>query len=99
MLETFHRFQGEGFNMIIEDLLRLPREPGVIAEGFRLLPCLVELLLPMPARAVWLLPTPAFRRAVVESRGGSASGFLAKITDPERALRNPPWHFLISCHY
>jgi hypothetical protein len=25
---------------------------------------------------------------VVESRGGSASGFLAKTADPERALRN-----------
>jgi hypothetical protein len=25
---------------------------------------------------------------VLESRGGSASGFLAKTTDPERALRN-----------
>ncbi len=33
MLETFPWFQGEGFNMIVDDLLRLPREPGVIAEG------------------------------------------------------------------
>src|SRR5215212_4143902 len=88
MLETFHWFQGEGFNMIIEDLLSFPREPGVIAEGFRLLPRLVEPLLSAPAHAVWLLPTPGFRRAVVESRGGSASGFLARTTDPERALRN-----------
>jgi len=88
LLETFHWFQGEGFNMIIEDLLCLPREPGVIVEGFRLLPRLVKPLLSVPAHAVWLLPTPAFRQAVVESRGGSASGFLAKTTDPERALRN-----------
>ena len=88
LLETFHWFQGEGFNMIIEDLLCLPREPGVIVEGFRLLPRLVKPLLSVPAHAVWLLPTPAFRQAVVESRGGSASGFLAKTTDPERALHN-----------
>jgi 2-phosphoglycerate kinase len=92
LLETFHWFQGEGFNMIIEDLLSLPREPGVIprviVEGFRLLPRLVKPLLSVPAQAVWLLPTPAFRQAVFESRGGSASGFLAKTTDPERALRN-----------
>src|SRR5687768_1132234 len=33
MLETFHWFEGEGFNMIIEDLLRLPREAAVIVEG------------------------------------------------------------------
>ena len=72
MLETFHWFQGEGFNMVIEDLLCLPREPGIIAEGFRLLPRLVQPLLSVPAHAVWLLPTPAFRQAVVQSRGGSA---------------------------
>jgi 2-phosphoglycerate kinase len=88
MLETFHWFQGECFNMIIEDLLRLPREHGVIAEGFRLLPRLVQPLLSAPAHAVWLLPTLTFRQAVVESRGGSAWGFLARTTDPERALRN-----------
>lgn len=88
MLETFHWFQGEGFNMIIEDLLCFTRERGVVVEGFRLLPRLVKPLLSVPAHAVWLLPTPAFRHAVVESRGGSASGFLARTTDPERALDN-----------
>jgi len=88
MLETFHWFQGEGFNMIIEDLLSLPREPGVIVEGFRLLPRLVEPLLSTPAYAVWLLPAPDLREAVVQSRERSASGFLSKTTDPERAVRN-----------
>ena len=88
MLETFHWFRGEGFNMIVEDLLSFPRDPGVVAEGFRLLPHLVKPLLSGPDRAVWLLPTPEFRRAVIESRGGSAWGFLAKTNDPERALRN-----------
>jgi cytidylate kinase len=88
MLETFHWFQGEAFDMIIEDLLSLPREPGVIVEGFRLLPRLVKPLLFEPAHAVWLLATPAFRQAVLASREGSASGFLAKTSDPERALRN-----------
>jgi len=88
MLETFHWFRGEGFNMIVEDILSFPRDPGVVVEGFRLLPHLVKPLLSVPDRAVWLLPTPEFRRAVIESRGGSAWGFLAKTSDPERALRN-----------
>jgi 2-phosphoglycerate kinase len=88
MLDTFHWFHGESFNSIVEDLLRLPGERGIIVEGFRLLPRLVEPLLSDSTQAVWLLPTPTFREAVVESRGGSAWGFLAKTSDPERALRN-----------
>ena len=88
MLETFHWFQGEGFDMIVEDLLSLPRERGVIAEGFRLLPRLVKPMLSSPDHAVWLLPTPEFRREVIERRGGSGWGFVAKTSDPDRALRN-----------
>ena len=38
MLETFHWYRGEGFGLIVEDLVRLGSERGVIAEGFRLLP-------------------------------------------------------------
>lgn len=88
MLETFHWFRGEGFSMIIEDILRLPREPGVIADGFRLLPHLVKPLLAVRSHAVWLLPTAEFRQAVIDSRGGAQWGFIAKTGDPERALRN-----------
>ena len=95
MLQTFHWFRGEGFNLIIEDLLRLQHEadlissePRVIVEGFRLLPHLVKPLLAESNRAVWLLPTPEFRHTVLERRGGSAWGFLAKTSDPQRALRN-----------
>lgn len=88
MLETFHWFQGEGFDMIVDDVLRLSPERRVLIEGFRLLPRLVRPLLADPRRAIWLLPTPRFRQAVVEGRGGSGAGFLAKTTDPDRALRN-----------
>ena len=88
MFETFHWFRGEGFNMIIEDILRLPREAGVIVEGFRLLPHLVKPLIADRSHAVWLLPTPEFRQAVFDSRGGPKWAFLGKTSDPERALRN-----------
>jgi hypothetical protein len=87
MLETFHWFRGEGFGLIVEDLLRLPREPGVIVEGFRLLPRLVKPLLAVPPHAVWLQPTPGFRLAAFESRG-SLWQIAGKTGDPERALRN-----------
>jgi hypothetical protein len=67
MLETFHWYRGEGFGLIVEDLERLAGE-RVIAEGFRLLPGLVAPHA-APGHAVWLLPTPAFRRAAFEGRG------------------------------
>jgi 2-phosphoglycerate kinase len=88
MLETFHWFRGEGFSMIVEDVLRLPGKPAVIVEGFRLLPHLVKPLLAVRNQAVWLVPAPEFRQAVVDSRGGPRWEFLGKTSDPERAYRN-----------
>ena len=87
MLETFHWFRGEGFGLIVEDLLRFPARPGVIAEGFRLLPRLVRPLLAAPEQAVWLLPTPGFRRAALDSRG-SLLEIAGRTSDPQRALCN-----------
>jgi 2-phosphoglycerate kinase len=97
MLETFHWFRGEGFGLIVEDLLALlgplgplgplGTGPGVIAEGFRLLPRLVRPLVADPGHAVWLLPAPGFRRAAFENRGLPLQ-FWQRASDPERALRN-----------
>jgi hypothetical protein len=87
MLETFHWFRGEGFQLILEDLLGLPTEPPVIAEGFRLLPRLVKPLLAIPSRAVWLLPTPELRYAAFERRG-SLWRIAERTTDPPHALQN-----------
>ncbi|MFF7653802.1 hypothetical protein ACFZCY_28900 [Streptomyces sp. NPDC007983] len=88
MLETFHWFRGEGFGLIVEDLLRLPREPCVIVEGFRLLPRLVKPLLAAPEHAVWLLPSPDFRQAAFRSRSVPGEGFVWRTSDPARAGRN-----------
>jgi 2-phosphoglycerate kinase len=87
MLDTFHWFRGEGFCLIIEDLLRLSSQTRVIAEGFRLLPVLVKPLLADPGHAVWLLPTPEFRMAAFERRG-TTWDIPGKTSSPERALRN-----------
>lgn len=87
MLETFHWFHGELFQPIIDDLINLPAQPGIIAEGFRLLPHLVRPLLADPAHAVWLLPTPAFRRAAFTSRG-SLWDIPRKTSNPDKALAN-----------
>ncbi|WP_242902835.1 hypothetical protein [Actinomadura terrae] len=85
MLATFHWFRGEGFGLIVEDLLRLPKGEGVIVEGFRLLPRLVQPLLAGEGNAVWLLPTPEFRWAAFDGRGWDIP---RRTSDPERARRN-----------
>ncbi|WP_433184854.1 hypothetical protein [Actinoallomurus sp. CA-150999] len=85
MLETFHWFRGEGFGLIVEDLLRLPAETGVVVEGFRLLPHLVKPLLAAQDHAVWLLPTPEFRRTAFDGRGWEIP---RKTSNPELARHN-----------
>jgi len=87
MLQTFHGFQGEGFPLVLEDLLALPAGRGVIAEGFTLLPRQVAPLLGNHRAAVWLLPTPEFRRAALDARG-STWAIAGRTSDPERALAN-----------
>jgi hypothetical protein len=85
MLDTFHWFRGEGFDLIADDLRHLPAGAGVVAEGFRLLPHLVKPLLTEPDRAVWLLPTPEFREAAFDRRGWPIP---SRTSDPARACRN-----------
>jgi hypothetical protein len=87
MLETFHWFRGEGFGLIVEDLLQLPPDQGVIVEGFRLLPQLVKPLLRDSSHGVWLIPTPEFRLAAFESRG-SLWSIAERTSNPDRALSN-----------
>ena len=87
MLETFHWFRGEAFDLILEDLLALPADRPVIAEGFRLLPALVAPHLQNRHRALWLLPTPAFRRAAFAARGDLCT-IAGKTSNPPKALEN-----------
>ena len=86
MLDTFRGFQGEGFELILEDLLALPAEPPILVEGFKLLPRLVAPLSP-PDHAVWLNPTPEFRSVAFEARG-STWDIARRTSQPERALAN-----------
>lgn len=87
MLDTFHWYQGEGFGLIIEDLLALPREKRIVVDGFRPLPRLVKPLLASPRQAIWLIPTPEFRLKAFEARG-TMWDIPNKTTQPERALQN-----------
>jgi 2-phosphoglycerate kinase len=87
MLETFHWFRGEGFALIVEDLLRMPTGTALVVEGFRLLPHLVQPLLSERRHAVWLLPTPDFRAAAFDSRTVGWD-IPSKTSDPTLARQN-----------
>jgi hypothetical protein len=85
MMATFHGHQGEGFDLIVEDLLTMPDHPPVLVEGFRILPR--PPLLSAPDQAVWLIPTPQFRCFAFEQRG-SLWDIAGRTSDPSRALAN-----------
>lgn len=87
MVRTFHGFHGEGFGLILEDLLTLPTDVPVLVEGYKLLPRLDFPLLSRVDQAVWLLPTPAWRRTTL-SRRGSLWSIAGRTSDPESALAN-----------
>ncbi len=87
MFRTFHGFHGEGFELLLEDLLALPADLPVLVEGYKLLPRLVAPLLSRSDQAVWLIPTPEFRRAALASRGSTWS-IAGRTGDPEMALAN-----------
>lgn len=75
----------ERFELILEDLRRLPASPAVIVEGTPLLPRLVFEQLASPSHAVWLLPSPSFQRAGL---GGRSTVTWDATSDPPRALEN-----------
>ena len=75
----------ERFEMVVDDLLALPRTPPVLAEGPGLLPGCVAPLLTGAGQAIWLVPTEAFKRAAQPLRGGAPA---IETSDPELAYRN-----------
>jgi hypothetical protein len=87
MYRTFPWFHGEGFELVIEDLRALASNGIVLAEGFRLLPHLVRPHLISSQHAVWLIPTPSFRRTAFAHRS-THEAFWLRTSDPQRALAN-----------
>jgi len=87
MLDTFHWFNGEGFDEIIKDLRNGPKNCNVLVEGFRLLPNLVKPFLHSINNGIWLTPTPQFRRTAFENRG-TLWNIPNKTSQPEKALEN-----------
>ncbi|HET8629178.1 MAG TPA: hypothetical protein VFL91_17295 [Thermomicrobiales bacterium] len=76
----------ERFGMAVEDLLAMPAAPRIVAEGPGFFPECVAPLLTDRRKAIWLVPSEAFKRASVERRG--KPGARSETSDPERATRN-----------
>jgi len=51
----------EQFQLILEDLLNLPKTSNILVEGAALLPESVAPLLLKPHQAIWFIPTPDFQ--------------------------------------
>jgi hypothetical protein len=85
LVERWLQTTPERFQLTIEDLLALPSQPPVVAEGYGFLPDLVLPLLASPRQAIWLVSTEKFKRATYDRRG---KGAFADTRDPGRARRN-----------
>jgi 2-phosphoglycerate kinase len=82
------RVYHEEWNMIVEDLLALPNDMPIIAEGTALLPALVHDVITDPQQAIWVVPTKEFQRECYPQRGTWVQEIVSQCTDPEQALRN-----------
>ena len=70
----------------LDELLELPAEPGIVAEGPGFFPDMVAPLIDDPRKAVWLVPDRHFKRASAYARG--KPGSRGETSDPQRATEN-----------
>ena len=88
LIQDAIRVYHEEWVMIVEDLLALPSDTPIIAEGAALLPALVRDVLAVPQQAIWIVPTKEFQRERYPQRGAWVQEIVSQCTDPEQALRN-----------
>jgi hypothetical protein len=86
MARQARRVWEERIDFICDDLLKIPNDQPIVAEGPGLFPAVVVPLLSRPNQAVWLVPTEAFKR---ESHGRRRkSEWRSQTSDPETAMAN-----------
>lgn len=76
--------------LVIEDLLAWPAHRTIVVEGPSVFPWWVAPLLRSPRQAIFLIPSPEWRAAVLERRfrDDPAQSIAGRTTHPERARRN-----------
>jgi len=77
----------EEFEMIIDDLIAIPNDRPIIAEGAALLPELISTLNIPFHRKLWMIPTEDFQRHHYGTREWRHD-VLRETSDPERAWEN-----------
>ncbi|HKP72847.1 MAG TPA: hypothetical protein VJT82_07915 [Pyrinomonadaceae bacterium] len=87
MAEAEIQFYREEFELITEDLLALPADAPVLAEGSALLPQCVAPLLLRPHQSIWVVPSEEFQREQYARREWVA-GILEQCQNPDAAFQN-----------
>jgi hypothetical protein len=78
----------ERFVMVLEDLVAMPDDLTVLAEGWGLRPQLLAPRLPEIERAIFLVPTESFRNHQAREMGRAQRLEIDGLSDPERAQGN-----------
>lgn len=77
----------EQFELILDDLLKLPKSSNILVEGAALLPEKVAPLILKPNQAIWIVPTPEFQVSHYSKRGW-IHDVLNQYDNPEIAFSN-----------
>lgn len=88
LLEEQMAIYAEELEMIVSDLLDMPRSKPIIAEGSALLPDCVKEVLATPSSAIWSIPEETFHRAMYQQRGAWVQQILNQCSDPQQAFDN-----------
>ncbi len=70
----------------VDDLLAMPKQPLIVAEGPGFFPEVIQPLLSSPQQAIWLVPEPQFKRKIAIQRGKPSVRYATR--DPVLATEN-----------
>ena len=73
------------FPFVVEDLLSLPADGPIVAEGAGFFPEVISPILSNPHQAIWLVASPSFLPAMRFARGMGLPGLTS---DPKRVTEN-----------
>jgi hypothetical protein len=78
----------EQYSYRLRDLLNLPTQERIVAEGYGFLPSLVAPLIESKRQAIWLVPTENFKEKTFKARvlEGAKGSYRLRIKNPEKAL-------------